>query len=54
LLFAALLADHQIDLRSMSAAADGGRIDHGPAYAERTTFGTRAIGGSPRFTAGGT
>ena len=35
LLFAALLADHQIDRWSTTVAACGARIDHGSAYAER-------------------
>jgi heme o synthase len=52
LLFAALLADHQIDRWSKTAAACGARIYYGPAHAEHLTFPVRAICGDTRSTAG--
>jgi protoheme IX farnesyltransferase len=52
LLFAALLADHQIDRWSTMVAACGARIDRGPAHAERLASPVRAICGSTRSTAG--
>jgi protoheme IX farnesyltransferase len=52
LLFAALLADHQIDRWSTTVAACGARSDHGAAHAELMTFPVRAICGSTRSTAG--
>jgi heme o synthase len=50
LLFAALLADHQIDRWSTTVAACGARIDHSSAYAERLASPVRAICRSTRFT----
>jgi protoheme IX farnesyltransferase len=52
LLFAALLADHQIDRWSTTAAACGARIAHGPEFAERATSPVPAICGSTRFAVG--
>jgi heme o synthase len=52
LLFAALLADHQIERWSTTVPTCGARIGHGHAHAERLTFGVRAICGSTRFTVG--
>ena len=52
LLFAALLADCQIDRWSKTAAACGARIYYGPAHAELLTFPVRAICGATRSTAG--
>jgi protoheme IX farnesyltransferase len=42
LLFAALLADHQIDRWSTAGAKYGARIDHGPVHAECMTYAVRA------------
>jgi protoheme IX farnesyltransferase len=50
LLFAALLADHQIDRWSTTVAACGARIDHSSANAERLASPVRAVCRSTRFT----
>ncbi len=52
LVFAALLADHQIDRWSTTVAACGARIDHDPAHAERPTSPVRPVCGSIRLTTG--
>jgi protoheme IX farnesyltransferase len=52
LLFAALLADHEFDRWSKTAATCGTRIYYGPAHAEHLTFPVRAICGATRSTAG--
>jgi heme o synthase len=54
LLFAALLADRQMDRWSTTVAEIGAWIDHGPAHAERPTSPVRVIRGSARFTTGET
>jgi protoheme IX farnesyltransferase len=50
LLFAALLADNQIDRWSTTVATYGAQNDHVPVLAERPTSPVGAIRGSPRLT----
>jgi protoheme IX farnesyltransferase len=52
LLFAALLAGHQIDRWSTTVASFGARIDHRPAHAHRLTRPVPAVWTSTRFTTG--